>query len=100
MVSVLGEIPERGVTMTVETEIKYAGYIVQQDSRWSDVRHSGQRHIPSDMEFKGIPGLSREVSEKLARVRPATLDQAARIPGVTPAAVSILDIYLILASRP
>jgi tRNA uridine 5-carboxymethylaminomethyl modification enzyme len=53
-----------------------------------------RRPIPPDFTFDGIPGLSREVRDKLNRVRPATLGQAARIPGVTPAAVAVLDVYL------
>ena len=50
--------------------------------------------FPSSFAIRAIPGLSREVQEKLERVRPATIGQAARIPGVTPAAVAILDVYL------
>ena len=52
------------------------------------------RRIPAQFKFRGIPGLSREVSEKLEKVRPETLGQASRIPGVTPAAVAVLDVYL------
>ena len=55
---------------------------------------SDTRSIPERMNFDRIPGISREVGERLTRVRPATLGQAARIPGVTPAAVAILDVYL------
>ena len=55
---------------------------------------SNMRTIPGGLEFGRIPGISKEVGERLTRVRPATLGQAARIPGVTPAAVAILDIYL------
>ncbi len=91
---VLGETPERGVTMTVETEIKYAGYIDQQRRQMERMTGSDARAIPSSLEFQQIPGISREVGERLTRVRPATLGQAARIPGVTPAAVAILDVYL------
>jgi tRNA uridine 5-carboxymethylaminomethyl modification enzyme len=60
------------------------------------LKESSRRAIPADFSFGGIPGLSREVQEKLARVRPSTLGQAARIPGVTPAAVAVLDVYLSL----
>lgn len=91
---VLGEEPVRGVLMTVETETKYAGYIDQQRRQIERVMGSNLRPIPGDLEFSRIPGISREVGERLTRVRPATLGQAARIPGVTPAAVAILDIYL------
>jgi tRNA uridine 5-carboxymethylaminomethyl modification enzyme len=93
---VLGEEPMRGVLMTVETEVKYSGYLDQQKRQIERLQTSDDRRIPETMEFAGIPGLSREVGEKLTRVRPATLGQAARIPGVTPAAVAILDIYLSL----
>ncbi|HTA42704.1 MAG TPA: tRNA uridine-5-carboxymethylaminomethyl(34) synthesis enzyme MnmG [Bryobacteraceae bacterium] len=91
---VLGEAPERGVLMTVETETKYAGYIDQQRRQIERVMGSNLRPIPGNLEFSRIPGISREVGERLNRVRPATLGQASRIPGVTPAAVAILDIYL------
>jgi tRNA uridine 5-carboxymethylaminomethyl modification enzyme len=99
IVEFLGCAPMRGVLMTVETEVKYAGYIDQQRRQIERMRSSDARTIPESMEFVGIPGISREVGEKLERVRPATLGQAARIPGVTPAAVALLDIYMSLASR-
>ena len=67
--------------MTVETEIKYAGYIDQQRRQIERMQSSDSRSIPDSMAFTGIPGISREVGEKLERVRPATLGQAARIPG-------------------
>ncbi len=95
--TVLGEEPERGVLATVETEIKYAGYLDQQKRQIDRLKGSGGRAIPMSFSYKTIPGLSREVGEKLERVQPATLGQAARIPGVTPAAVAILDVYLSLA---
>ena len=60
------------------------------------MQSSDSRLIPVSMAFSGIPGISREVVEKLERVRPATLGQAARIPGVTPAAVALLDVYMSL----
>ncbi len=91
---VLKETPAHGVVTTVETEIKYSGYIGQQTRQIERIKGSERRPIPGDFGFAGIPGLSREVQDKLARVRPATLGQAARIPGVTPAAVAILDVYL------
>ncbi len=91
---VLGEEVERGVLMTVETETKYAGYIDQQRRQIERMLGSDNRTIPEAMNFARIPGISREVGERLTRVRPSTLGQAARIPGVTPAAVAILDVYL------
>ena len=80
--------------MTVETETKYAGYIDQQRRQIERLQTSNGRQIPESMDFGRIPGISREVGERLSRVRPTTLGQAARIPGVTPAAVAILDVYI------
>jgi tRNA uridine 5-carboxymethylaminomethyl modification enzyme len=94
---VLGEAPVRGLLATVETETKYSGYIQQQERQMDRLKNSERRPIPGDFAYEGIPGLSREVQQKLDRVRPETLGQAARIPGVTPAAVAILDCYLSLA---
>jgi tRNA uridine 5-carboxymethylaminomethyl modification enzyme len=95
----LGGTPVNGVLTTVETEIKYAGYVDQQRRQVERLQSSSDRRIPENFSFVGIPGLSREVSQKLSAVSPATLGQAARIPGVTPAAIAILDLYLNLATR-
>jgi tRNA uridine 5-carboxymethylaminomethyl modification enzyme len=86
-----------GVLSTVETEAKYEGYLLQQDRQIRRMSEAEGRAIPSDFSYESIPGLSREARQKLGRVRPATLGQAGRIPGVTPAAVSVLDVYLSLA---
>lgn len=94
--SQLGEEPVHGVLQTLETELKYAGYIAQQQRQVDRLKDSERRRIPGAFSYAGIPGLSREVLEKLERVRPETLGQAGRIPGVTPAAVSVLDVYLSL----
>jgi len=91
---VLGGEPVRGLLTTVETEAKYAGYISQQERQMERVKQADGRRIPADFRYSGIPGLSREIQEKLDRVRPVTLGQAGRIPGVTPAAIAVLDIYL------
>jgi len=93
----LGEEAAYGVLTTVETETKYSGYISQQTRQIEHMKQSERRQIPGDFGFGGIPGLSREVQDKLERVRPGTLGQAARIPGVTPAAIAILDVYLSVA---
>ncbi len=93
---VLSEGPDRGVLETVETEVKYSGYIAQQGRQMSRLQEALGRTIPAEFEYQGIPGLSREVAEKLERVRPQTLAQASRIPGVTPAAIAILDVYVSL----
>jgi tRNA uridine 5-carboxymethylaminomethyl modification enzyme len=96
---VVGEQPVRGLLSTIETEIKYGGYIEQQERQMERMKNAERRSIPADFGFQGIPGLSREVQDKLERVRPATLGQAGRIPGVTPAAVAVLDCYLSLSRR-
>ena len=89
----------RDALNTVETEIKYAGYIAQQDRQVNHLRDSERRHIPGEFSYTNIPGLSREVREKLERVRPLTLGQAGKIPGVTPAAVAVLDVYLSIGQQ-
>ncbi|HBY63646.1 MAG TPA: tRNA uridine-5-carboxymethylaminomethyl(34) synthesis enzyme MnmG [Solibacterales bacterium] len=90
----LGEEPVHGLLTTLETEAKYAGYISQQERQIERLRDAERREIPAGFGFVGIPGLSREVFSKLERVRPATVGHAARIPGVTPAAIAVLDVYL------
>jgi tRNA uridine 5-carboxymethylaminomethyl modification enzyme len=90
----LGHPLLHGVLTTVETEVKYAGYLSQQDRQVQQLRDSEARRIPEGFSYEGIPGLSNEVRQKLTRVGPKTLGQAGRIPGVTPAAVAVLDIYL------
>ena len=91
--------PVHGVLTTIETEAKYAGYIAQQERQIERLKDSERRQIPTAFEFAGIPGLSTEVRQKLERVRPETLGQASRIPGVTPAAIAVLDVYLSLSGR-
>jgi tRNA uridine 5-carboxymethylaminomethyl modification enzyme len=78
----------------VETEIKYEGYLLQQRRQVEQLRRLEDKRIPSDLSYRTIPGLSREIVEKMTRVRPETLGQAGRIPGVTPAALAILNVYL------
>lgn len=96
----LGEEPSSAVLTTVETEAKYAGYISQQTRQIDRLQASEGRIIPSGFEYGGIPGLSTEIRQKLSRVQPGTLGQAGRIPGVTPAAVAVLDVYLSLHRPP
>ena len=95
----LGEAVIPHVVTTIETEVKYAGYMDQQDKQVQRLRDSEDRRVPTGLDYAAIPGLSREVRDKLIRVRPETLGQAARIPGVTPAAIAVLDIYLSLVQR-
>jgi tRNA uridine 5-carboxymethylaminomethyl modification enzyme len=85
---------------SVETAIKYEGYLKQQDLEIEKMRKAGSRHIPLSFDYHKIPGLSREMVEKLSRVRPSSIGQASRIPGVTPAALSIIHIYLELNAEP
>jgi tRNA uridine 5-carboxymethylaminomethyl modification enzyme len=78
----------------VETEIKYAGYLEQQQRAIERLKKAEQRAIPAWFDYQAVSGLSREMTEKLQRVRPATLGQASRIPGVTPAAISLVNVYI------
>jgi len=82
------------VAEQVEIQIKYAGYIDRQAEEIERLRRHENMTLPSDFDFTAIEGLSNEVKQKLSSVRPQTLAQASRIPGVTPAAVSLLLIYL------
>lgn len=79
---------------SAETEVKYAGYLKQEMVRVERVRRDEARPIPDAFPFMDVPGLSREVIERLTQVRPETLGQASRIAGVTPAAVAVLRAYL------
>ncbi len=79
---------------SVETEVKYEGYLRRQAIVVNRQQRQESRPIPRDFVFKGIPGLSREMVERLTQIRPATLGQASRIPGVTPAAVALLGTHL------
>ena len=78
----------------VEIKTKYAGYIARQQDEIDRLRASESIALPADLDYTKISGLSREIQGKLSTVRPETLGQASRIPGVTPAAVSLLMIHL------
>jgi tRNA uridine 5-carboxymethylaminomethyl modification enzyme len=84
---------------SVETEIKYAGYLQQQERAIERLKKAEQRNIPEWFDYSRVSGLSREMQEKLQRVRPRTLGQASRIPGVTPAAVSLVNVYIEIQAR-
>ena len=77
-----------------EIDVKYEGYLNQQKREMERLKKAEGRRIPESFDYGGIPGISREVSEKLTRVRPLTLGQASRIPGITPAALAILNVHL------
>jgi tRNA uridine 5-carboxymethylaminomethyl modification enzyme len=79
---------------SVETAVKFEGYLKQEASRADRVRREERRRIPGAFPFGKVPGLSREVVQRLTQVQPETLGQASRIPGVTPAAVAVLGAYL------
>jgi tRNA uridine 5-carboxymethylaminomethyl modification enzyme len=79
---------------SVETTVKYAGYLRRQESEIERGRRDERRRIPRDFPFDRVPGLSREVVQRLTQVRPDTLGQALRIPGVTPAAVAVLGAFV------
>lgn len=78
----------------VELEIKYEGYIKRQLQQIGQFKKLEQRSIPHAFDYKSVPGFSREVLEKLVRVRPSTIGQASRISGVTPASISLLIVAL------
>jgi tRNA uridine 5-carboxymethylaminomethyl modification enzyme len=77
-----------------EAEIKYEGYISRELKRADDLSRKEEKTIPMWVDYGSIPGLSREATEKLGRVRPRSLGQAARIPGITPADLSSLLIHI------
>ncbi len=89
----------RNELRSVETEIKYSGYLEQQNKAIERLKKSEQRLIPLWFDYDKVSGLSREMNEKLTRVRPQTLGQASRIPGVTPAAVSLINVYIEIQAR-
>jgi tRNA uridine 5-carboxymethylaminomethyl modification enzyme len=82
------------VALEAEVEIKYAGYIDRQMEMVERFRKIENASIPEDLNYSDIKGLSREVREKLVRIKPRSLGQASRISGITPAAISLLSIYL------
>jgi tRNA uridine 5-carboxymethylaminomethyl modification enzyme len=90
---------ERNELKSVETEIKYAGYLTQQQRSIDRLKKAEQRSIPDWFDYRAVSGLSREMQEKLLKIRPRTLGHAARIPGVTPAAVSLVNVYIELQAR-
>jgi len=89
----------RNEMKTVETEIKYSGYLDQQRRSMEKMRKAEKRAIPGWFDYAAVSGLSREMKETLQRVRPHTLGQASRISGVTPAAVSLIHVYIEIQGR-
>jgi tRNA uridine 5-carboxymethylaminomethyl modification enzyme len=78
----------------VEVRARYAGYLERQQEEVERARRNEETRLPADLDYRTLAGLSHEARQRLAEARPATLGQAGRIPGVTPAAVSILLVHL------
>jgi tRNA uridine 5-carboxymethylaminomethyl modification enzyme len=89
----------REVRLQLEVRAKYCGYIERQQLEIERQRSHEDTRLPADLDFSKVAGLSHEIREKLARARPGTVGQAARVPGVTPAAISNLLIHLKKRSR-
>ena len=89
-----GDEVEAAVAEEVETQVKYAGYIQRQEEQVVRLRKLEGLKLPSDLDYKSIPGLTKEIIEKMQKIKPHSLGQASRISGVTPVAISILMIYL------
>ncbi|MBR3593344.1 MAG: tRNA uridine-5-carboxymethylaminomethyl(34) synthesis enzyme MnmG [Clostridia bacterium] len=86
------DLPD-GVCSSVETEIKYEGYIAKQKAKVREMKRLENRIIPPDIDYDSITGLRLEAKEKLKKIRPESLGQASRISGVSPADISVLIIY-------
>ena len=82
------------VTLQAEVEVKYAGYIDRQMEMVERFKRIENVRLPEDLNYLDIIGLSREACEKLTKIKPKSLGQASRISGITPAAISLLSVYL------
>ena len=91
--SLPSDLPDE-IVRQLEIHVKYQGYIDRQQQQVEQCKKMEGIVIPPDLDYREIPGLSREVREKLVKIRPYTLGQTSRISGITPAAISILTIYL------
>jgi len=90
-----GQLPSDSFTrLTIQSDVKYAGYMARQREMVRRTLRLEETRLPDSLDYTKIPGLSAEIVEKLTSVRPASLGQAGRISGVTPAAVDCLEIYL------
>jgi tRNA uridine 5-carboxymethylaminomethyl modification enzyme len=89
----------RNELKSVETEIKYEGYLSQQQRAIDRLKKSEQRPIPEWFDYRTVSGLSREMQEKLLKIRPRTIAHASMIPGVTPAAVSLVNVYIEIQAK-
>jgi tRNA uridine 5-carboxymethylaminomethyl modification enzyme len=82
------------VKRQVEIQCKYEGYLQRQEAEARKFRNLERMRIPEGFDYQLVPGLSHEVRQRLMEIRPTSLGQASRIPGITPAAISILMVYL------
>ena len=94
-----GEGVDRRMAARITTEIKYAGYIARQQRAIKDVKRLENTPIPEDFDYAPLNGLRLEAREKLARIRPVSLAQASRIPGVSPADMAVLSVAVEAANR-
>ena len=99
----LDQLINQGIIFTEEAQsfqdeiglqVKYEGYIKRQEEQIARFKKLERMKLPEDLVYKGLPGLSNEVVEKLTKVQPRSLGQASRISGVTPAALSVLQVHL------
>ena len=89
----------RNELKSIETEIKYEGYLLQQQRAIDRLKKAEQRAIPDWFDYHSVSGLSREVQQILLKIRPRTLAHASRIPGITPAAVSLVHVYIEIQAK-
>ncbi|CAD7776200.1 MAG: tRNA uridine 5-carboxymethylaminomethyl modification enzyme MnmG [Candidatus Methanoperedenaceae archaeon GB50] len=89
----------QAVIEEVSFQVKYEGYIKRQAEQVAKFKKWENMKLPPETDYYSIPGLSNEIKEKLSRLRPASLGQAARVPGVTPAAITLLQVYLIKSKK-
>jgi tRNA uridine 5-carboxymethylaminomethyl modification enzyme len=89
----------RNELKSIETEIKYEGYLLQQQRAIERLKKSEKHAIPEWFDYESVSGLSREMQETLLKIRPRTLGHASRIPGVTPAAVSLVHVFIEIQAK-
>jgi tRNA uridine 5-carboxymethylaminomethyl modification enzyme len=95
----IGRSARRNEARAVETEIKFAGYLEQQKKSIERLKAAESVSIPGWLEYSAISGLSREMRETLERIRPMTIGQASRLPGVTPAALTLVHVSIRLQGK-
>jgi tRNA uridine 5-carboxymethylaminomethyl modification enzyme len=88
------KLSDEDIITQIEMEVKYEGYIKRQMEQIDKFKKLEDLGIPEDFSYEEIPGLSKEIVQKLSRVRPGSLGQASRVSGITPAAISVLMVYL------